>query len=122
MEYRRLGKAGVKVSADKATNSVVITSSLRDYAQLRAVVDRLDLPRRQVFIDAVVLDLSVNGTNSFGVSFHGADTAPTGSYGNSLLSCGTIMGVIGLIEGIIYLTRTDEQFVATYVNGKKEWF
>jgi hypothetical protein len=32
------------------------------------------------------------------------------------------MGVIGLIEGIIYLTRTDEQFVATYVNGKKEWF
>jgi TM2 domain-containing membrane protein YozV len=40
----------------------------------------------------------------------------------SLFSCGTIMGVIGLIEGIIYLTRTDEQFVATYVNGKKEWF
>ncbi len=40
----------------------------------------------------------------------------------SLLSCGTIMGVIGLIEGIIYLTRTDEQFVATYINGKKEWF
>jgi general secretion pathway protein D len=78
-------EAGVKVSADKATNSVVITSSLRDYAQLRAVVDRLDLPRRQVFIDAVVLDLSVNNTNSFGVSFHGADTLPTGSYGNSLL-------------------------------------
>jgi general secretion pathway protein D len=78
-------ESGVKVSADKATNSVVITSSLRDYAQLRAVVDRLDLPRRQVFIDAVVLDLSVNTANNFGVSFHGADTAPTGSYGNSLL-------------------------------------
>jgi TM2 domain-containing membrane protein YozV len=40
----------------------------------------------------------------------------------SLVSFGTIMGIIGLIEGIIYLTRTDEQFVATYVNGKKEWF
>jgi TM2 domain-containing membrane protein YozV len=35
---------------------------------------------------------------------------------------GAIMGVIGLIEGIIYLTKTDEEFVATYVNGKKEWF
>jgi general secretion pathway protein D len=78
-------EAGVKVSADKATNSVVITSSLRDYAQLRAVVDRLDLPRRQVFIDAVVLDLSVNNSNSFGVSFHGGGLEPTGSYGNSLL-------------------------------------
>jgi TM2 domain-containing membrane protein YozV len=40
----------------------------------------------------------------------------------SLFSCGTIMGVIGLIEGIIYLTKTDEDFVATYVVGRKEWF
>jgi TM2 domain-containing membrane protein YozV len=40
----------------------------------------------------------------------------------SLFTCGTVMAVIGLIEGIIYLTRTDEQFVATYVVGKKEWF
>ncbi|WOO43089.1 TM2 domain-containing protein [Rubellicoccus peritrichatus] len=33
-----------------------------------------------------------------------------------------IMGIIGLIEGIMYLTKTDEEFVATYVNGKKGWF
>jgi len=29
---------------------------------------------------------------------------------------------IAIIEGIIYLTRTDEEFVRTYVQGKKEWF
>jgi len=40
----------------------------------------------------------------------------------SLFTCGSIMAIIGLIEGIIYLTRTDEQFAATYVAGKKEWF
>lgn len=39
-----------------------------------------------------------------------------------LLSCGTIMGIIGLIEGIIYLTKSDEEFAATYLAGKKEWF
>lgn len=33
-----------------------------------------------------------------------------------------VMGLIGLIEGIIYLTKSDEEFVATYVNGKKGWF
>ncbi|MAX26450.1 MAG: hypothetical protein CMJ19_18305 [Phycisphaeraceae bacterium] len=33
-----------------------------------------------------------------------------------------IMWVIGIIEGIIYLTKSDEEFVATYVNGKKGWF
>jgi TM2 domain-containing membrane protein YozV len=32
------------------------------------------------------------------------------------------MGVIGLIEGIIYLTKTDEEFVETYINNKKPWF
>jgi TM2 domain-containing membrane protein YozV len=40
-------------------------------------------------------------------------------------TCGigySIMGIVGLIEGIIYLTKTDEEFVATYVNGKREWF
>jgi TM2 domain-containing membrane protein YozV len=40
----------------------------------------------------------------------------------SLFSCGTIMAVIGFIEGIIYLTRTNEEFAARYVIGKKEWF
>lgn len=33
-----------------------------------------------------------------------------------------IMGIIGLIEGILYLTKSDEDFVATYINGKKGWF
>ena len=37
------------------------------------------------------------------------------------LCCG-IGGIIGIIEGIIYLTKTDEEFVATYVTAKKGWF
>lgn len=32
------------------------------------------------------------------------------------------MGLIGLIEGIIYLTKSDEDFVKTYVINKKKWF
>jgi TM2 domain-containing membrane protein YozV len=43
----------------------------------------------------------------------------------SVVSCGfasPIMGIIGLIEGIIYLTKTDEQFVQTYIQNKKGWF
>ena len=35
---------------------------------------------------------------------------------------GFVIGIIGLIEGIIYLTKSDEEFVATYVTGKKAWF
>jgi TM2 domain-containing membrane protein YozV len=35
--------------------------------------------------------------------------------------CG-VGGIIGLIEGIIYLTKSDAEFVQTYQAGKKEWF
>lgn len=30
-------------------------------------------------------------------------------------------GIIGLIEGIMYLTKSDQEFVDTYINGKKPW-
>jgi len=43
----------------------------------------------------------------------------------SVLSCGIlypIMHLIGLIEGIIYLTKTDDEFVRLYVDNRKEWF
>jgi TM2 domain-containing membrane protein YozV len=35
---------------------------------------------------------------------------------------GGIAGIIGLVEGIIYLTKSDEEFIETYQVGKKEWF
>ena len=37
------------------------------------------------------------------------------------LLCG-IGAIIGLIEGIIYLTKSDEEFVNTYITNKKGWF
>ena len=43
--------------------------------------------------------------------------------GSLLLFTGPIvMGIIGLIEGIIYLTKSDAEFNSTYVSGKKGWF
>ncbi len=43
----------------------------------------------------------------------------------TVLTCGfgwAVMGIIGLIEGIIYLTKSDEEFVETYITNKKGWF
>jgi len=36
--------------------------------------------------------------------------------------CFGIGGIIGIIEGIIYLTKSDEEFVRTYIQGRKGWF
>jgi TM2 domain-containing membrane protein YozV len=43
----------------------------------------------------------------------------------TVLTCGVggvVMGIIGLIEGIMYLTKSDEEFHQTYVVDKKAWF
>lgn len=43
----------------------------------------------------------------------------------TVLTCGfagVVMGVIGLIEGIIYLTKSDAEFHAMYVANRRDWF
>ena len=42
-----------------------------------------------------------------------------------VLTCGVVsvaVQIVGIIEGIIYLTKSDEEFVQTYVANKKPWF
>ena len=59
-----------------------------------------------------------------GYSMSGAITLLVGIVG-SLVTCGaagTIMWVITIIEGIMYLTKSDEEFTEIYVDNKKEWF
>ena len=38
-----------------------------------------------------------------------------------VVTCGA-SSIIGIIEGIIYLTKSDEEFVRTYIQNKKGWF
>jgi general secretion pathway protein D len=76
----------VRVTPDKSTNSLVITSSGRDYATLRLVVDKLDRPRRQVFIEAVIMDLAVSDGIDLGVAFHGGHSFGGGPDDPFLLS------------------------------------
>jgi TM2 domain-containing membrane protein YozV len=43
----------------------------------------------------------------------------------SIVTCGMaagVMWIIGIIEGIIYLTKSDEDFVNTYITNKRGWF
>ncbi len=40
----------------------------------------------------------------------------------TLCTCGSVTYILGIIEGIIYLTKSDEEFYQTYQVGKKAWF
>ena len=42
----------------------------------------------------------------------------------TLLTCGTlgtVASILGLVEGIIYITKSDEEFVETYITNQKPW-
>ncbi|MFO0678766.1 MAG: type II secretion system secretin GspD [Polyangiaceae bacterium] len=104
-------EGGVKVSADKSTNSIVITSSLRDYASMRAVVDKLDQARRQVFIEAVIMDLSIDRTGQFGINFHAGTTFPSAD-GDTLA-----YGGLNPLKTILLPGATDLQGMALGLRG-----
>ena len=47
------------------------------------------------------------------------------SVAGGVVTCGVasfVMGVIGLIEGIIYLTKSPEEFESAYISNRREWF
>ncbi|MRG93951.1 type II secretion system secretin GspD [Polyangium spumosum] len=67
----------VKITCDEGSNKLVVTSSLRDYAALRSVIDELDQPRRQVFIEAVIMDVNVDRTQDVGVRWHMGAPVPS---------------------------------------------
>jgi len=68
-----LFEGDVRINFDRPTNSLIILSSLKDYQAVRRVIEMLDSPRKQVFIEAVILEVSLDKTRTLGASFHGGD-------------------------------------------------
>ena len=61
----------IAVTSYEPSNALIITSSLHDYTALKRVIERLDAPRKQVFIEAVVMELGIERTSDLGFAFHG---------------------------------------------------
>lgn len=69
-EAAELFSGDIKVTADPATRSLVILSSTSDFEALRPVIERLDAPRKQVYIEVYLLELTVNKFFTAGVDGH----------------------------------------------------
>ncbi len=67
----------VRVTHDVPTNSLVVTASQPDYLRLKRVVELLDIPRKQVFVETVIMEVSDTRINDSGVSWHGGMPAAT---------------------------------------------
>jgi general secretion pathway protein D len=62
----------VEIVADKSTNSLVITANKADYAVLEEVIQKLDIPRRMVYLEALIMEVNAEKDFSVGVEWVGA--------------------------------------------------
>ncbi len=63
---------GGQIQADPATNSLIITAPEPQYRQMRAVIDRLDSRRAQVFVESLIVEVNADKAAEFGIQFQGA--------------------------------------------------
>ncbi len=68
----------VNITADPATNAMVISASPQDWQTLRQIIDDLDTPRVQIFVQAVIVEVSAERQRQLGVNFY-AGTNISGS-------------------------------------------
>jgi len=98
----------VHVIADRSTNKLLVTSSTRDFVALRDVIRELDQPRRQVYIEAMILEVDVSNGINFGASAHGGASGKDSGLGFggvqlpqlSSLSPASAIAAGGLIGGL----------------------
>ncbi len=63
--------SGMRITADENTNSLVIIAAPEDYRVIQSVIAKLDIRRRQVFVEAVVLEVGSEDEFDFGIGYHG---------------------------------------------------
>ncbi|MBW2609589.1 MAG: type II secretion system secretin GspD [Deltaproteobacteria bacterium] len=82
----------VRIVADKATNSLIITAKKEDYLVLEDVIMKLDIPRRMVYIEALIMEVNVDKQFDLGVEWRAGDQ--TGSHDEGTI--GTFLGSGGM--------------------------
>lgn len=87
----------VSITADKATNSLIIVAAASDFATLKGVVDRLDVLRPQVLLEAYIIEMSYEKSLALGVEWR-TTTNPTLDKPNAV--GGTNFGSMSSLSGL----------------------
>lgn len=71
----------VKITADKTTNSLVITASKQDYDVILNILNKIDIARDQVYVEAIIMEMSANDGNQWGVGYYQYGSSGYGKVG-----------------------------------------
>jgi general secretion pathway protein D len=94
-EHSSIFENPINVTADPATNSLVISASPQDYETLKQVIQQLDIPRIQVFVQAIIVEVSAQRTRDIGVNFQSATNLSNSTLGVAQLNFGQLQTALG---------------------------
>lgn len=99
----------VRILGDKHSNKLIVISSGRDYLAMRDVIRELDVPRRQVYIEAIILEVDLDHSTALGVASHTTLPYTGGRFGIagvqtkdlSSTSLSSLAAASGLVGGLV---------------------
>lgn len=91
---------GISITADKASNALIIVASPADYQSLSQVIKQLDKRRRQVYVEAMIVEASMDKLRDLGVKWRA--TAMKGGQPVAIGGFGTIdqTAIQGIVQGL----------------------
>jgi general secretion pathway protein D len=123
-------EGNLRVTADKPTNSLVVVGSASDFAALKKILEKLDIPRRQVYVEATIMELNLEKTSQFTIGANLAGpgipslggfkpTAPSINFTDLVSKPGALTGLVaGFASGASYTIGSgDAQYTVRAVTG-----
>jgi general secretion pathway protein D len=114
----------LRITADPATNALIITAAPEDYALLAGVIEKLDIRRRQVYVEAIILEVTLDRMRELGIELQGGVGLPDGiavgrvnlqSLNPALLAPGSIPGLLAAAVSSRTVTLPDGTTVPAQV-------
>lgn len=120
----------VKISADKATNSLIIMANKEDYNVLIDVIEKLDIPRSMVYIESLIMEVDMSTSFNIGIdwsifgktSIDGKDTLIGGGFRNGFVEPSEILQggmTVGLLSESINIAGIDVSNISAIINAVK---
>ena len=125
------GKSEITISADEATNSLLVFAPADTFLTLDQLVEDLDVPRMQVYVEALVMEVSLTKSLDLGVKWRAATQTSngrivTGGFGSSAGLDSTSIGTnansanLGYVGGnTINIGGTDYTSFGAFVSATK---
>jgi general secretion pathway protein D len=83
----------VSITADTATNSLILVATPRDYLTLKNVIEKLDIRRKQVYVEAVIMEIQPSVLQDLGIEWRTALPLGSGDNVDSAILGGTNYGL-----------------------------